>query len=80
LLGIRGSWWTLALVVVPVALFPTLSLSSVVPVALDPLGAVYLVGVTAIGAAWRPLAVAIDRGRPALRRLSEEPVAAPAGS
>jgi hypothetical protein len=80
LLGIRRSWWSLALVAVPIALFPLYATISVVPFRPDPLGIVYLVGITTLGAAVHPLAVAIERGRHALGRLTEERVAVPAGS
>lgn len=80
LLGFRRSWWSVALVVVPVTLFPLLATTSILPVRPDLLGIVYLVGITLLGAAWRPLALAIERGRHALARLNEGRVAVPAGS
>jgi hypothetical protein len=80
LLGFRRTWWSLALVVVPVTLFPLLATMSILPLRPDLLGIVYLVGITMLGAAWRPLAVAIERGRHALGRLTEGRVAVPAGS
>lgn len=78
--GLRRSWWNVVLVVVPVALFPLLATTSVLPVRPDPLGILYLVGITMLGAAWRPLAVAFERGRNTLGRLTEGRVATPAGS
>jgi hypothetical protein len=80
LLGFRRSWWSLALLVVPVTLFPLLATTSILPLRPDLLGVVYLVGITMIGAAWRPLAVAIERGSHALGSLTEGRVAVPAGS
>ena len=80
LLGFRRSWWSLALVVVPVTLFPLLATTSILPLRPDLLGVVYLVGITMLGAVWRPLAIAIERERHALGRLTEGRVAVPAGS
>jgi hypothetical protein len=80
LLGFRRSWWSLALVAVPIALFPLHATTSVLPIRPDPLGIVYLVGITMLGAALQPLAVAIERGRHTLGSLTDRRVAVPTGS
>jgi hypothetical protein len=70
LLGVRRSPWSLALVVVPIALFPLHVFRSVVPLEVDPIGTLYVVSITLLGAAWSPLTVGIERGRTALGRVS----------
>ena len=76
MLGLRRSWWSLALIVVPLSLFP---IQAGVPYSFDPWGAAYLVTIAVLAASWRPLASLIEKGRWALTRLSGR-VAVPTGS
>jgi hypothetical protein len=77
LLGMHRSRWSLALLAVPLALFP---LQTDLPSAFDVWEASYLVAITAVAAAWVPLATLVEMARPALARLSRREVAVPAGS
>lgn len=77
MLGLRRSWWSLALLVVPLSLFP---IQAGMPYSFDGWGAAYLIAITLTAASWRPLAGLAERGRGLLARLSRRPVAVPAGS
>jgi hypothetical protein len=77
LLGLRRSWWSLSLLVVPLTLFP---LQAALPFSFDPGEVATLVAITLTAAAWMPLATLLDKARPALARLSRREVAVPAGS
>jgi len=77
MLGLRRSWWSLALVAVPIGLFP---LEATVLVGSDLREAAYLVAITALAAAWMPLAAIIEAGRGSLARFSRREVAVPVGS
>ena len=77
LLGLRRSVWSLALIVVPFALFP---LQTGVLFTFDVSQAVFLVSITFAAAAWMPLATLVEKARPALARLSRREVAVPVGS
>jgi hypothetical protein len=78
LLGLRRSWWSLTLLVVPLALFAVQTTS--VPVSFDPSDAFELVAITVAAAAWVPLVALVERARPVLARLSRREVAVPTGS
>lgn len=81
LLGMRRTPWSVALVVVPIALFPLHAFRSVVPLELDPVGTLYVVSITLLGSAWTPLTVGIERARAVLGRVRPgRRAAVPAGS
>lgn len=77
MLGLRRTWWSVALLVVPIGLFP---IQTRMPYGFDLWGAVYLIVFALAAAAWRPIYTLLEMGRSQLARLSRREVAVPVGS
>jgi hypothetical protein len=79
MLGLRRSWWSLALIVVPLSFYP---IEAGLPYGFEfdlPLAA-YPVLVTILAAAWLPLANGVDRARSLLADVSRHELATPTDS
>jgi hypothetical protein len=77
MVGLRRTWWSLALLLVPLGLFP---IQAGIPYGFDLWGAVYLIAFTLTAAAWRPIDTVLEKGRPLLAKFSRREVAVPIGS